>query len=310
MPTLKSARHHWWPECVSAHWAADDGKTGWIKPDGSCVRVPPKRLGVIGNAHHIKMGESGEPTDWDTSFESEFDKADSKFPATISWLQSLDRTFLPESPSRDRFRPQPATETQLQLLTECATSLAVRGPRNREASVALAEKFRGPLPETERNVLIGANMRNSQRVIADSIGARAKFAVLFSQGKEFIYGDGFFHNVLAVVNQPMSPKMLVPITPRISVVVARPLSFTVQPVLTTLVVTDAEVDRCNHAVQVYSRRALYFRSDKPELIEAFVQDKHLEYSDPDNPIDSLICSIPGVPPRDRSLDFLLRRARP
>jgi putative addiction module component (TIGR02574 family) len=30
MPKLKSERHHWWPRCVSAHWAAEDGTTGWF----------------------------------------------------------------------------------------------------------------------------------------------------------------------------------------------------------------------------------------------------------------------------------------
>jgi len=177
---------------------------------------------------------------------------------------------------------------------------------NREASVALAERLRGPIPNPERDALIGANMRQSQRLIADSIGSNGKIAVLFSYGREFIFGDGFFHNVKAVVNPPIGPKMLVPITPRLSVIVTRPTSFAVQPRLTTIVLSDEEVDRCNHAVQVYSRQALYFRADRPTVEDAFACNKHLEYSHPDNPIDNLLCNIPGVPPRDRSLDFMMR----
>ena len=175
---------------------------------------------------------------------------------------------------------------------------------NREASVSLAEHFRGPLPNLERNALIGLNMRRSQRLIADTIGAYGKFAVLFSQGREFIFGDGFFHNVSAVVNPPMSPKILAPITPTISVIVSRPMSFTVQPRLTTIVLTDEEVDECNYAVQVYSRHALYFRSHRPTVEEAFACSEHRKYSNPDNPIDNLLRCIPGVPPRDKSLDLL------
>jgi hypothetical protein len=151
-------------------------------------------------------------------------------------------------------------------------------------------------------------MRQSQRLIADSIGANGKFAVLWSYGREFIFGDGFFHNVKAVVNPPIGPKMLAPITPRISVIVTRPTSFTVQPRLSTIVLSSEEVDRCNHAVQVYSRQALYFRTDRPTVEDVFACSKHLEYSHPDNPIDNLLLSIPGVPPRDRSLDFLMRTA--
>jgi hypothetical protein len=88
--------------------------------------------------------------------------------------------------------------------------------------------------------------------------------------------------------------------------VTRPTSFTVEPRLSTIVLSDDEVDRCNHAVQVYSRQALYFRSHRPAVEDAFACTEHRSYSHPDNPIDNLLRSIPGVPPRDRSLDFLMR----
>lgn len=308
MLKLKSARHHWWPECVSAHWATDDGTIGWVKPDGSCMRLPHKHAGVIGNAHHIKLGSHlGEPTPWDSSFEAEFDIADTNFPDAISWLKSLPHDFMPRRELCDRFLAQSVIDEQLHILTECVASLAVRSPMNREASVSLAEHLRGPIRNAERNVLIGFNMRRSQRLIADSIGSHAKFAVLISQNREFIFGDGFFHNVRAVVNPPIAPKIFAPITPNISVVVMRPPSFIVQPQLSTIVLSDEEVDRCNHAVQVYSRQALYFRSHQPMIEDVFSCGEHREYSDPDNPIDNLMRGIPGMPPRDRSLDFLLRR---
>lgn len=309
MPKLKTERHHWWPRCVSRFWAAADGRTGWIKPDGSEIRVPPEKLGMIGNGHHIKLGNTpGSETLWDTSFESEFNVADSNFPSVISWLETLNRKPIANRDLRQRFAPQAATDEQLRMLTECVVSLAIRGPMNREASVSVAEKLRGPLSERERNTLIGMNIRSSQRLIADSIGARGKFSIVYTTGREFIFGDGFFHNVKAVVNPPLSPKILAPITPTISVIVSRPISFSTEPRLSTIVLTDEEVDRCNHAVQVYSRKALYYRTDKPSLNEEFTCGEHREYALPDNPVDTLISAIPGMPPRDTSLDFLLRRS--
>lgn len=296
MPSLKSARHHWWPECVSAHWKAEDGMTGWLQPDGSCSRVAPKQLGVIRDGHLIKMSDqAGDKTDWDTNFENEFDAADSNFPAVIEWLQSFENELLPHREFRDRFRAQSATDEQLRLLTECVVSLAVRSPMNREASVSLAEHLRGPIPNPERNALISLNMRQSQRLLADTVSANAKFAVLFSQGREFIFGDGFFNNVNATVNPPVAPKILAPITPGVSVIVVRSTSFMAQPRLSTIVLSDEEVDQCNHAVQVYSRTALYFRSDRPTVEDAFACNEHQQYADPDNPIDNLIRSIPVVP---------------
>jgi hypothetical protein len=277
MAKLKSALHHWWPRCVSSHWAAEDATTGWLKPDGTCRRVPPRHLGVLRNAHHIKLGERGTSTPWDRSFEDEFDAADSQFPAVISWLKSLSRQFITEPHVQDRFLSQPAADDQLRRLTECIVSLAVRSPMNREASVAFAEHLRWPLENPQRDSLIGANMRNSQRVASDSIGSNAKFAVLFSGGKEFIFGDGFFHNLTAVVNRPQFPTIVAPITPNISVIVTRPMSYMVEPRLSTIVLSETEVDVCNHAVQVYARNALYFRHDQPLIDTAFAQAEHLQW---------------------------------
>lgn len=301
MAILKSERHHWWPVCVSRHWAGDDGKTGWLKPDGSAKRLPPSRLGVIGNGHHIKLGYNGEDSVWDQSFERVFDRADQAFPDLIDWLQGLERKPMRGVKElRQRFFTHPYTDAELVRMTECAVSLAVRGPMNREASVALAEDLRGPLPSSERNALIGLNMRNSHRLIADSIGPRGKFVAVYSLSREFIFGDGFFHNVKSVQNVQRSSKIFVPITPHICVLVCQPSRYLVEPRLTTLVLDDHEVDICNNTVQVYAKNQIFFRSQQPLITEAFKRCKHLEYSHPGNPIDSLIHSVPGVPAMDAS----------
>jgi len=109
MVKLKSERHHWWPRCISRHWASEDGTTGWIKPDGTSLRIPPAKLGMIGNGHHIKLGKSpskGDP--WNSSFENEFDEADDSFSSVISCMEGLDRRNMPEVLIRERFLPQPA----------------------------------------------------------------------------------------------------------------------------------------------------------------------------------------------------------
>jgi hypothetical protein len=295
MPKLKSARHHWWPQCVSSYWAGDDGLTGRLKPDGTSTRIPPKHLGVIRNAHHIRFASTpGESSHFDSSFESEFDKADNNFPRIISWLESLEREFIEDDDLRRRFHSQPASDELLRLLTECVVSLAVRSPMSREASVRVPEMIRGIIESPERERLIGCNMSASQRVVADSIGSRGKYAVVFSQHKEFIYGDGFFHNVGGVINRITGAKILAPITPRMSVAVTNPMSFRLQPQLTTIVLSDEEVDLCNHAVQVYSCQELFFRSHEPIVCDAFARNEHLGYSNPNNPIDSFIHSIPGM----------------
>ena len=300
MSDIKSQRHHWWPRCVSKHWAANDGRTGWIRPDGSEMRLLPEQLGVIGNAHHVKLGKNvNDTTDWDYSFEKVFDDADSNFPNVIAWLESLDKSIT----SEQGFTRQEATDEQLSLLTECIVSLAVRAPKNREASVSVAEHLRGPLPERERNALIGLNMQHAQRMLSDSIGSRGKFAVLYSVDKEFIYGDGFYNNVSGLTNPTYNPKLFAPLTPSISVLITRPSSYTVEPRFSSIALTNTEVDICNRAVQVYSGNSLFYRNEKPELIKEFRLNKFLKYSDY-NPLDVFFNAMPGVIEKRHSHPFL------
>ena len=101
MGKLKSERYHWWPMCVSSHWAGEDGMTGGRKPDGRTVRTLPARLWVIGNRHLIKLGRMDEETDWSQSFERVFDRADIAFPNLIQKLEGLER------------RPAPAIDSVL-----------------------------------------------------------------------------------------------------------------------------------------------------------------------------------------------------
>ncbi|QVN02008.1 hypothetical protein JYG38_00670 [Pseudomonas rhodesiae] len=291
---MKSAQHHWWPRCVSKHWADEEGFTNWLSPDGNCKRIPHAKLGMIGNGHHIKFNDNPSvDSPFDTSFEKIFDEADREFPSIINWLSSLNRTEIKDKNIKLRFIPEKANDEQLRLLTECAVSLAVRSPMNREASVSIAESFRGPIPTRERNALIGLNMRNSQRMIADSIGCNGKFAILFTESKEFIFGDGIFNNISGCTNPPHNPKILVALTPNISVIISRPISYSTEPRISTITLNESEVNDCNNGVQVYSKGAIFFRNEKPTAIDDFVLNQHRKY-DTNNPLDFLINSLPGV----------------
>jgi hypothetical protein len=128
--------------------------------------------------------------------------------------------------------------------------------------------------------------------------------VIFSPEREFIFGDGFYHNFSVPVQHLHNPKMLVPITPWMSVLYTRPMSYRTEPKLVTLVATAAETDALNYAVQVYARKAIFYRSERPTITEAFAQGKHLVFADHRNSVEQLIHFIPGVPPRDTSLDWL------
>ncbi len=305
MGKTKSERHHWWPECISARWADEAGGVTWLLPDGSERRARPDAFGVIGNGHYIKLSRTaGETTVWDQNFEDEFQNADGQFPAVIAWLEGLDYEVRPDGPRRDRFLPQPATDEQFRQLVESLTSLAIRSPMTREAVVSLAERLRGPLLERERNTLITANLRDMHRRAKQAVSKRGKATAIFSPDREFIFGDGFYHNMTSGSMAPSMPRILAPLTPRLAVLYAVPQRYTVEPRLSTLVISADEAEGLNKVVQIYAGEALFYRADRPELIEEFQRGKHLSFSSSRNIIEDIVHDMPGVPDRDTSLDFL------
>ena len=129
--------------------------------------------------------------------------------------------------------------------------------------------------------------------------------MIFSAEREFVFGDGFYHNVVAPINAPLSPRILAPLTPWLSVLMARPTRYIAEPKLSTLVVSAEEANMLNEIIQIYAKGELFYRSERPTVTEYFAVNKHLELAQADqNPIEDMIENLPGVPDRDRSLDFL------
>jgi hypothetical protein len=310
MKKNKSARHHWWPECVSSHWADADGMVHWVLTTGEVRRIPPAQLGAIGNGHFINLsGMPGGASPWDENFEPEFDRADNEFPSVISWLEGLVKVPLEERSLLGRFSPQSATDGQLAVLAECVISLAVRSPMNRSAAVALAEHYRGNVPNPERNALIGLNIKKSQRVASDATGSRAKFVVIYSPKKEFVFGDGFCSNISGPINGVYSPRILVPVTPEISVLIVRPMSYGTSPKLVSITFEPDEAVALNEVVQVYSKDMVIYRSEAPLLLPDYKLGAHRRYNGY-SVVDMLVDSIPGVHSSDagmRSVAEVLRQ---
>ncbi|MEG8044393.1 hypothetical protein O6V14_07035 [Sphingomonas faeni] len=305
MKNPETKRHHWWPECLSRYWAGADGGVTRLRPSGDTFRGKPEGFGLIGHGHSIKLGASGETTPWDHNFEGEFQLADDSFPSLIQWLDSLERPGPPfEVERKTKIQAQTVDNARLKMLIECIVSLAVRSPMHRERVVALAESLRGPLPERERNVLIGANMQRMQRSVVRSISGRGKVLVLFSPEHEFVFGNGFFHNIYPPGEHLTSPKILVPITPWMSVLFCRPTSYRSDPALVTTSVTIGEADALNEVIQIYAKDEIFYRNEKPRIVEAYKQNAHLVFKNDRNSVEDWIHSTPGISPRDTSLDFL------
>jgi hypothetical protein len=162
--------------------------------------------------------------------------------------------------------------------------------------VRFIERIRGPINKKEQKQLIAANMRHKLEEITESLMGQGKFVVFFSESSEFIFGDGFYHNI------PMDGKqcscepdlrILVPLILNLTVLYVRSMAYMVEPKLMTRLASRDFVILVNETVQIYSKEYLFYRSKKPTLSEHFFTKDHLIFSYND-PIDQLIDSIPGV----------------
>lgn len=278
---LKSAQHHWWPRALSRHWADGDERVHRLTPGGVVIRSRPASFGAVKNAHHIKLGDPESPSPFDETFEQKFDTADNSIRSLVSWVDSLAENPLSTSlPLEKRIAPAVARDDQFSSCIECMISLVVRSPRFRASIRRTTEHYRqrfGLKDYEAQESLIGLNQRDCQDLFVRELAGRGKIAVLISNGPEFIFGDGFFHNFVSSANSPSHPRILVPLTPKISVFYARPLSYPSVPRVVTLSLKDDEVKFLNDTVQIYSGNELFYRSEKPDLLDEFKGGEFLEY---------------------------------
>lgn len=283
----------------------DDGGVTWLRPDGTETRARPSSFGAIGNGHFIKLGrEPSEATVWDQNFEKHFQSADENLPAVITALEALTFEDRLGRSLRERFVSSALTDEVFDYLVVALVALAMRSPMTREAVVEVAERFRGPLPERERNRLIGLDLRDQYKRALDSLRGRGKIAIIQSLSRELIFGDGFYHNLISAAARPTDARILVPLTPRLAALYAAPPQYTASPRVSTLVIDGAEAAMLNDTVQTYARDAIYFRSERPTIRADFAAAAHQRYNSSRNPVEQIVRSMPGVPDRNPSLDWL------
>ncbi len=274
---LKTELHHWWPRTLAEHWADDDGMVAVIRPNGDVRRAPPGAFGAITNAHHMKMGGP-----WDSTFEPIFNQADGEMADCIRWLSTLEAPWMSQDrPMVERIAAQSLpTDRQCQLARVTASLLA-RTPRARHIIGLTTEHYRGEFglsdPKPDKT-LIALNQRGLYDAYRKYMEGSGRWAILYSDEKEFVAGDGFFHNFSASQDGLNSGrKLLIPILPTIAVVYLRPMSHPSEPRLVTLRLGYSEVKAINDITQVYASDFLFYRSQPPELTEAFTVGSHREF---------------------------------
>ena len=274
---LKSELHHWWPRTLAEHWAAADGMVSVIRPDGEMRRAPPGAFGAITNAHHMKMGGP-----WDATFEPIFNQADGEISDFVRWLSTLEAPMITEDRTVvERIAAQSLPlDRQLQIARVTASLLA-RTPRIRHSIKLTTEHYRNQFgmsdPKADKT-LIALNQRGLYDAYRKHMEGGGRWAILFSDEKEFVAGDGFFHNFPASQDGLNSGRKLVlPLLPTATIVFMRPMSHPSEPRLVTLRLGAGEVQTLNDVVQVYASDVLFYRDEKPILSDAFKSGVHREF---------------------------------
>lgn len=247
-----------------------------IRPNGTLHRAPPGAFGAITNAHHMKIGGP-----WDSTFEPIFNEPDSEMAAFVRWLATLEAALAPPDwPMVERISPQPLPDERAAQIARVTASLLARSPSIRASIKRTTEYFRSGLGIADPTVdktLIAAN----QRGLYDAYRKRmmhGRWAILFSEEKEFIVGDGFLHNFPASQDALNSGlKLVLPILPTATIVYMSPMQYPTEPRLVTLRLGADEVERLNAITQVYASDFLFYRDDRPELTDAFRYGEHRQF---------------------------------
>jgi len=285
---IKGEKHHWWPKGLSKYWENERGLIQRIDIKGEVIPSKPKEFGQISNGHNI-LFENESP--WQSTIENYFDEPDRNMSEIVGWLASLKREVKAENTTEILYLSQEREDENLDSLRECIISLAVRSPKYRNSQNSFVESFRGKLDKAESKRLIAANIHQKYKTLVKNSKGAGKFAILFSEKYEFIYGDGFNSNINAATEHLSGLKIVIPMTPHIAVVWSSPMAYRSHPMLISIEADKETVEIVNNSIQVYSKEYLFFRTQKPSLIEDFKLGEHRLYGHQTDPVDRLINSL-------------------
>ncbi|MFT5708931.1 MAG: hypothetical protein ACI9ES_003238 [Oceanospirillaceae bacterium] len=136
-----------------------------------------------------------------------------------------------------------------------------------------------------------SNLGAAYRELIKNSKGRGRLVILFSDDAEFIYGDGIYSNISSTVHNLTDLRVVIPFTPNIAVIWATPMAYASKPHTMALAVDALTVLRINSATQVYSKDYLFYRSDKPEIIEAFALQEHRVFAERKNALFEFVNSL-------------------
>src|SRR3546814_12388387 len=67
---------------------------------------------------------------------------------------------------------------------------------------------------------------------------------------------------------------------------------------------EREAGNLNHIVQIYAHEPVFYRKDRPKLIDEYRARQHRHFTTSRNIVENIVHDMPGVPAHNTALDFL------
>lgn len=284
---IKGEKHHWWPQAVSKFWCDNTGNINVTKPSGEIFKAKPKNVARIADAHNLTFNR---PTVWDSTYENLFDAPDNNFPEIITELKAVydeHLSLFPDEQSLVGWR-----DLSITLFVECAVSIILRSPgfRNQIAS-PIVESSDSKEQKKQREQFVSSNLHQYYQNIQKDIRDSGRLTVLITREREFIFGDGMYHNLSTVGNFGAERKFFLPITPQIALVWYSPCQYKPEPKVTSYVLSEDELETLNTSTQIYAKEYVYYRNAKPRLTQYFKKSEFLQYCRNSDPLDTFIKTL-------------------
>lgn len=288
LPAQSSREHHWWPVALQSHWAVL-GKVSFIEPSGKADAKSYKNEKMGRKAHGHTISHSDKI--WAYNFEGKFKKADDRIHAVVRrclkmfsggyiaktlWRALLRRTKGEQDLSIFRAEFKIDTSFRRDLVLLCL-SLLILSPANRDRLERVGSAFGLPRSEDVGKVNIHLQVDAMNREYERSYHRNIFPLIIYSYRKEFLFGDGLLDGMTSSLQSNLRGHAMVPLTPHICVFLSCPTSVRSDRNAALLLAPDWLVDEINEVTQVYSKRFLFYASQKPNLSDAFERGEHLMY---------------------------------
>ena len=164
---------------------------------------------------------------------------------------------------------------EYEAFSEGLASLVLRSPEYRNRILLNTNHYRRAfgLSDADARGGVAGNIHQWYHMAVSDF-RNAFLLLLFSKSNEFIFGEGYLNNV-AGSTYTHQLRAVLPLTPELAVIAFGGSGGAPPAQVCSLCVDARVVLAINELTQIYTKDAVFFRSQKPDINDHFAQNKFL-----------------------------------